>query len=187
MTEKKQLASNNESETEINPEHSKDSLDHKDNENDNPLARIEQGDCEKLSDNIEEFDDLLEHIGVPDETRPKVEAMIKAYTYRGPLPHPKILHGYEEVLPGSADRIIKMAENQQNHRIKSTEKLIKAETEQSKIGLVFAFTLSMVMLLGGIILIGIGNDLSGYILIIPTIAGLIALFIKENFKINEKK
>lgn len=36
--------------------------------------------------------------------------------FSGPIPHPRILKGYEEILPGSADRILTMAENQSKHR-----------------------------------------------------------------------
>ena len=36
--------------------------------------------------------------------------------YSGPIPHPNILKQFEEVIPGSADRILKMAEKEQEHR-----------------------------------------------------------------------
>ena len=39
-------------------------------------------------------------------------------SFTGPLPHPQILAMYEEVLSGSAERILTMAEAQQAHRIK---------------------------------------------------------------------
>lgn len=34
----------------------------------------------------------------------------------GPLPHPNTLQGYEQACKGAANRIIKMAENQFQHR-----------------------------------------------------------------------
>jgi len=37
-------------------------------------------------------------------------------TYAGPLPPPKLFEGYEQVLKGSADRILTMAEKEQSHR-----------------------------------------------------------------------
>ena len=33
-------------------------------------------------------------------------------TFQGPLPHPDHFEKYNEILPGSAERILKMAENQ---------------------------------------------------------------------------
>lgn len=37
--------------------------------------------------------------------------------FSGPLPPPQILGQYDEVLPGAAERILRMAEKQQDHRI----------------------------------------------------------------------
>jgi len=36
--------------------------------------------------------------------------------YSGPIPHPNDLARYEEILPGAAERIMKMAELQAEHR-----------------------------------------------------------------------
>ena len=36
--------------------------------------------------------------------------------FAGPIPPPPIMKRYEEILPGSANRILKMAENQSEHR-----------------------------------------------------------------------
>ena len=36
--------------------------------------------------------------------------------FSGPLPHPEHLREYENILPGSADRVIRMAEDQAKHR-----------------------------------------------------------------------
>lgn len=55
---------------------------------------------------------------VPDvqtEAQTKVIAA-KSETFEGPLPHPDILARYENILPGIADRIVRMAEAEQNAR-----------------------------------------------------------------------
>lgn len=36
--------------------------------------------------------------------------------YTGPLPHPKLLKDYDELIPGSADRIIQNFEKEADHR-----------------------------------------------------------------------
>jgi uncharacterized membrane protein len=40
-------------------------------------------------------------------------------SFAGPLPAPEILGGYEEVLPGLADRVVRMAEKEQHFRHES--------------------------------------------------------------------
>jgi len=37
-------------------------------------------------------------------------------TAQGPLPPPSLYAGYEEVIPGSAERILKLTEREQSHR-----------------------------------------------------------------------
>ncbi len=37
--------------------------------------------------------------------------------FSGPLPPPQVLGQYDEILPGAAERILRMAEKQQDHRI----------------------------------------------------------------------
>lgn len=59
--------------------------------------------------------------------------------YSGPIPPPESLARYEEILPGSADRILKMAEKQQEHRMILETKVVGSQTVQSKRGQVFGF------------------------------------------------
>lgn len=59
--------------------------------------------------------------------------------FSGPMPPPSILSGYEKILPGAADRILSMAEKQSAHRQKMEEKMIKTESRDSLLGVLFAF------------------------------------------------
>ncbi len=45
-----------------------------------------------------------------EDFSPVIEQKLVAEQFLGPLPHPNILEGYEKLLPGTADRIISMAE-----------------------------------------------------------------------------
>jgi uncharacterized membrane protein len=44
------------------------------------------------------------------------EMRIEAEHFEGPLPHPKILHAYNDILPGAAERILNLLEKQSEHR-----------------------------------------------------------------------
>ncbi len=46
--------------------------------------------------------------------------------FGGPLPHPELLKQYEQTLPGIAERIVKMAEEEQANRLA----IAKADSEQ---------------------------------------------------------
>lgn len=54
--------------------------------------------------------------GSSPKTLTSRQLIAAAFHFSGPLPPPEILNGYEQVLPGSADRIIRMAEGQASHR-----------------------------------------------------------------------
>jgi uncharacterized membrane protein len=84
----------------------------------------------------------------------------------GPLPHPQVLARYDEVVPGGADRIVKLAENQVKHR----------QTMQSR-GQIFTFVLALVVLIGGIGLVAHGNSIEGLVPLVAALAGLGGLFV----------
>ena len=44
-------------------------------------------------------------------------------SFQGPIPPPEVLKGYEGILPGSAERLLKMAEEEQQHRFEVDNKL----------------------------------------------------------------
>lgn len=53
-------------------------------------------------------------VGEPiQDELPGVAAAAWVERYEGPMPHPSLLAGYEQVLPGSAERILAMAERAQ--------------------------------------------------------------------------
>ena len=55
-----------------------------------------------------------EEQGAREDDAPQFLA--EAHFFGGPLPHPEIMQGFEDALPGAADRIMTMAERQMNHR-----------------------------------------------------------------------
>ena len=69
---------------------------------------------------------------VPDiQTEAQTQVIAaKSETFEGPLPHPDILARYENILPGIADRIVRMAEAEQNARhsaiVQDAQKLIRS-------------------------------------------------------------
>lgn len=62
---------------------------------------------------------------VPENKKKEVKEalmVIRGEMYSGPIPPPEALARYEEIQPGAADRIIKMAEKQQEHRMSLRQK-----------------------------------------------------------------
>ena len=61
----------------------------------------------------------------------------------GPLPPPEAFQRYEEILPGAAERILKMAEKQAEHRQRLEEKIVNAEIRDARLGLIFGFLIGL--------------------------------------------
>jgi uncharacterized membrane protein len=91
------------------------------------------------------------------------QVMVQAQmmSYSGPLPHPAILRGFNDIVPGSADRIIAQFEEQGRHRRKQESRVISHNLFSSTLGQVLAFILFMTLAVGGGWLIHDGKSLEG--------------------------
>lgn len=61
-----------------------------------------------------------------------LQAAVEISRYSGPLPKPEDLAKYEQVLSGSADRIIRMAERQAEHRQKLEKVVVESNVTLQK-------------------------------------------------------
>ncbi|MBC2855469.1 DUF2335 domain-containing protein [Cetobacterium sp. 2A] len=103
--------------------------------------------------------------------------------YQGPLPHPDLLKKFEDITPGAAERILLMAEKEQQHRhqleneilIKESEN-IKNEIELKGRGLIFGFLLALLIIIAGVYLLIFNKSLEGFSLILGSIAMIITPF-----------
>jgi uncharacterized membrane protein len=89
-------------------------------------------------------DKVLEEIDrLPDTDR----ARVLTAAYSGPLPPPSILQGYETVLPGAAERILRLAEEEASHRRRQEEKLVESNCQDGRLGLWLGFSIGALALL----------------------------------------
>ncbi len=121
-----------------------------------------------------------------DERR---EIVQESMSYSGPIPHYSDFKGYESVLPGSADRILKMSENQSSHRQTIEKAVVLSEVENSKRGQRYAFVITLVALVFGFILLLFDKKLEGFVTLISTAVGLVGIFVytKESEKEERKE
>lgn len=73
--------------------------------------------------------------------------------FSGPMPPPSILKGYEEILPGAADRILSMAERQSEHRQQMEKEMIESESRDSLLGVLFAFALGIGCIIAAVVMV----------------------------------
>jgi uncharacterized membrane protein len=116
---------------------------------------------------------------------------MSAEYYAGPVPHPSIVEGWEQVCPGAADRILRMAERQQAHRQEIELDVVTSNTKAQRRGTTYGFILAMTAVLGGIFLIHEGKEVTGIVSIIGALASLVGVFIygkkKQKKDLDAKK
>ena len=97
--------------------------------------------------------------------------------FSGPLPPPEVLAAYNQILPGAAERILKMAEEQERHRHQIEARVVRSNTFAQTAGVIFGFILALIAIAGGIWLAYFGKSGAGLTTIIAAVAGLVATFI----------
>ena len=86
--------------------------------------------------------------------------------YSGPLPLPEDLAKYDQIVPGAAERIIKMAENEMQHRHNNDNKVTKNIIITTYLSIAAAFI--CVLIMSGLVFYALYKGFS-------TVAGTIAV------------
>jgi len=110
-------------------------------------ALMSDADLENLPAPLRE---ALSQPGVSPQLVSMTLAAFSASSWADPLPPADQIRAYEEVLPGSADRILAMAERQQEHRQNLERVTVDEAASRSRWGLRLGFVLA-------ILVIGVGR------------------------------
>jgi uncharacterized membrane protein len=110
-------------------------------------------------------------------TRREVSVSKTEYRHSGPIPDPLTLEHYEMILPGAAERIMKMAENQSEHRRYLERTVIDNDVKNSRLGVWFGFLVAIITLGVGTFIILNDHEVGGTIIGGSGLAGLVGVFI----------
>ncbi|MBL1377650.1 DUF2335 domain-containing protein [Zobellella iuensis] len=107
---------------------------------------------------------------------------IKAVVYRnevfsGPLPSPNVLSGYEKVLVGSAERILMMAEKEQQHRHVMDMTALQGEINKDKRGQQFGLGIAVLFGVMALVLGLSGQPWLGGLIATVDLVALVAVFV----------
>lgn len=120
-------------------------------------------------------------VRLSDEAEEEVVlSIVRAYS--GPLPDPATLKGFEEVLPGAADRIIRMAEEESKHRHTISSRDLIQGFVLNIVGQIFALLIALAGIGGGVYCISKGYQWSGGFLGGLPILGLVWVFVRTHAK-----
>lgn len=117
-------------------------------------------------------------------TPQKKQQILKGFAFTmqkihiGPLPAPETLREYSALIPNGAERIMAMAEKQQDHRISLEKKVIGGQMLQSYIGQFLAFFIGIAALASATYCSINDHELTGIFLGVGGLTGLVTAFIQ---------
>ncbi len=117
----------------------------------------------------------------PTTVRPRQDSHLmqihERHEFTGPLPPPSILAEYNTTVPGAADRIIAMAEQQSLHRRSLEKKIVYSGSRDSILGLIFGLIIGLATIIGGCICVIFGHGISGSVISLSGLSGLVGVFV----------
>lgn len=115
--------------------------------------------------------------GRPQGNQSRQVVEIQERRYSGPLPTPALLKEFDNVVPGCAERIIRMAEEQAKHRQLLERTVIIGDSKRANQGLWVGGTIAFLFLVGAVFLIYNGHDWAGGILASVDLVSIVGVFI----------
>ncbi len=97
-----------------------------------------------------ELIDSVKKSDIPEESKTAIVQQMEMF-FAGPLPAPSAFGQYDKVLPGAAERILRMAEQEQNHRHDIDNKRLSMDSRDSLIGICAGLGLGLSALVAGVI------------------------------------
>lgn len=124
---------------------------------------------------------------IPEDIKEEIiSRIVLQEQYSGPLAHPRIVAGYEQHLPGSADRILTMAEEQQSHRIQQENRGQRAAIERDKRAMNRGFALALGLMLVSALAIYLGSDLVGFGMVATSVVSIAGVFLYSHHSTQQE-
>jgi uncharacterized membrane protein len=106
-----------------------------------------------------------------------LQSFVSVTMHSGPIPDPETLERYNQMIPNGADRIMKMAENQANHRMEIEKTVIRRQSFQSMLGQVFGLIIGIAGLASGTFLVYSDYPKTGGVIAGATVISLVSVFV----------
>jgi uncharacterized membrane protein len=112
----------------------------------------------------------------------QLSVLAAKHSFSGPLPPPNMLAEYDTVHEGLANRIVSMAESEQQHRHQMENQSLRAAVTAESRGQHYALIISLIIIGGALYLIDNGKEIYGSILAGGTLTALAYMFITGKHK-----
>ncbi|MBY0429661.1 MAG: DUF2335 domain-containing protein [Rhodospirillales bacterium] len=113
-----------------------------------------------------------------DAARLEIRRVIAQEFFCGPLPHPEHFEHYEAAVPGSASRIIGMAEREQRHRHWGDKLILISEAGLAMVGMGIGGAVGFGLMYFALEAAKIGQPTVSYAYLAASAVGMIGTFVK---------
>ncbi len=96
---------------------------------------------------------------------------------QGPLPHPEVFGQYDQILPGSAERLLRLVEQEAEHRRAMETQQLRSEIIETRIGQFMAFLIGIFTIVAGSYTALHGAQVPGAFIGSGGVIGLVTVFI----------
>lgn len=108
----------------------------------------------------------------------RVYTVLQQERFSGPLPHPRHLREYEDILPGAAERILAMAENTLDHNRAMDQRIVTDDRDDRAIGMHYGLAAFFGALIGAGVMGALGQKEVAIAFLAATVVGAVAVFVK---------
>ncbi len=119
---------------------------------------------------------------VREEAVQRVLSIFYQESFAGPIAHPRHLAAYEQILPGSAERIMRMAEKAQEHNAAMERKLVDAEIADTRRGMLFGFVALLILLALATMFGLMGQPVMAGLFLTATLLSAVPVFVNGRHK-----
>jgi uncharacterized membrane protein len=107
----------------------------------------------------------------------RTQQQIVQQEFRGPVPPPAVLEGYENILPGAAERILSMAENDAEHQREIEKDALNYQYKENRRGQYFGIIVVALCMIAVMVALFFGYEKAASIIGGTTVVGLVTVFV----------
>ena len=119
--------------------------------------------------------------------QPSAVAHVTHHQFSGPLPPPEVIDQYNQIIPGAAERILAMAEQDAIHQREIENAAMTLTAEEMKRGQLYGFIIGVFAFTTCIVALLLGSEKTAIVLGSTTVVGLVSVFVTGRFSSKEGK
>ncbi len=109
----------------------------------------------------------------------ETQTVLQSEQWVGPLPPPAALAQFEQIIPGGAERILRMTEQEHAHRLSQEQEGLRAEVKDSRRGQWLGATIALSAIVGALVNAALGGPWQASVALVGVpLLGVVQAFLR---------